>query len=448
MDSKILRYGVFLLVSLASFLIASFLFLPEGQAQESSTTTIRAFQDTWINSGSSNNWGTWNDMQLGAAGYLGNMQMMLQFDLDDLPDQIAISSATLQAYYDMCGGECTDMDTSIHRLTKEWDESTANWPQMGDASDARVYSTQVIGDRDEDDRWVEWDVTDLVREWYSGTYPNYGLAVHGQRDRLITTDTLQRKRKGEGWQARLVIDWEYSANPTSTPTSSPTSLPPTPHAEPWAFQDTWINSGSSNNWGSWSDMQLGAVGYLGNMRMLLQFDLDEMPHQASLSSATLQAYYDMCGGECTDMDTSIHRLTKEWDESTANWPKMEDASDARVYSTQVIGDRDEDDRWVEWDVTDLVREWYSGTYPNYGLAVHGQEGPPDNYRYFTTKEKGEGWQARLVMVWETPTPTATVTLTATNTPTITPTHTVTLTPTFTPTPLSLYLPLINDRSIS
>lgn len=223
-----------------------------------------------------------------------------------------------------------------------------------------------------------------------------------------------------------------------------------------AIQDTWINSGSSNNWGTQDSMNVGASNFLGVERSLVQFDMSSIPASAVIEGATLRLFYNLCNVNCPAMDSSVHRLTQSWSEATANWPSMGNASAPMVYATYSFpAGYGGVNNWVEWNVTDLVREWHSGGVPNYGLAVHGPEGPPETYKYFRTKEFGAGWAPQLVIVWDYPTPTPTNTPTSTITPTITPTPTATATPTATPTPTitptptatpimrtSPYLPLI------
>ena len=202
-------------------------------------------------------------------------------------------------------------------------------------------------------------------------------------------------------------------------------------------QDTYINSGSAPTFGD--DTMVVGSSYgsswpAGDMRALVQFSLGDIPGQAIVESATLQVWYRLCScsSACADMDASIHRLTQSWDEDTATWRNMGESSDARRYDTRTIGGWHENNSWVEWDVTELVKEWHSGTFPNQGLAIHGQEGPPENYKVFSTKEEGTWWQPRLVVELYQPAPTPTSTPTLTQTPTITPTRTDT--PTSTPTP--------------
>ncbi len=226
-----------------------------------------------------------------------------------------------------------------------------------------------------------------------------------------------------------------------------------------ATQDADIHSGASTfNDGADSYMRVGSDSYFGNERALLKFDLSEIPAGSRIEWATLSLYYAMPGatGSEEDMNLSVHRLTKDWQEMAVTWANMGSSSDAQVYAEiNLPGGYGATDKWYEWDVTALVQEWVSGARPNYGLAVHGKEGPPPAYRYFTTKEMGQGYEAKLEVSWEPPTPTPTCTLTPsrtltptrTLTPSLTPTTTATptasLTPTATNTPSGwLYLPLI------
>ena len=210
-----------------------------------------------------------------------------------------------------------------------------------------------------------------------------------------------------------------------------------------ATQDTFINSSLAPTFGD-DTMVVGYNSVAGDMRALVQFSLGDIPEQAIVESTTLQVWYRLCSfsSACADMDASIHRLTQSWDEDTATWRNMGEASGARRYDVQTIGGYFDTDTWVEWDVTELVKEWRSGTFPNQGLAIHGQEGPPENYKVFSTKEEGTWRQPRLVVELYQPAPTPTGTPTLTQTPTITPTRTdtptstatATNTPTGTPTP--------------
>ena len=72
---------------------------------------------------------------------------------------------------------------SIHRITSDWDENTANWDNMNDKYSERIEtiydacrSSYSDGDIEFDSVLTNGDITDLVRKWYVDT-PNYGIMI-------------------------------------------------------------------------------------------------------------------------------------------------------------------------------------------------------------------------------------------------------------------------------
>jgi len=196
-------------------------------------------------------------------------------------------------------------------------------------------------------------------------------------------------------------------------------------------QDTNIVSGSSSPAGSDDYVAVGYDGQFGVVRGLLQFDLSTIPVGAQIEFAELDMYYAWPGlsGVDQQMTLSIRRLTRAWDEGSAVWSNMGDASAAAVYSSIVLpGGSGAAEQWYSWDITSLVQDWVSGAAPNYGLAVHGSEGAPVAVRSFASKEMSGGLGSRLVVQWTavspTPSPTSTATPTETGTPTASPTSVI------------------------
>ena len=196
--------------------------------------------------------------------------------------------------------------------------------------------------------------------------------------------------------------------------------------------DTTISSMYPPNVVPWGRKEYMFVGYAspgyGKLYSLVRFDLQDIPSEAVIESARLQAYY--LGenlGESPQMDATIHRLTRFWDEESAAWSRMGNSWDSHVYDTQVLTRT----AWIEWDATDLVRAWHTNVHPNYGFLIRGQERLSTHFKLFGTKEGDTENAARLLVEWAMPTPTATRTLTATPTPT----------PTCTPSAF-LWLPLV------
>ncbi|MBM3134093.1 MAG: DNRLRE domain-containing protein [Chloroflexi bacterium] len=220
-----------------------------------------------------------------------------------------------------------------------------------------------------------------------------------------------------------------------------------------AVADTEVGQeGPDSNFGTSTTMRVGACLHCyipACWRILLRFDLADLPPGAIINSATLRLYQESSWG-LGSVDLSIRRVIAAWEELSATWnnrPLITNASFASTTSGTGTG-------WLTWDVTSLVQLWQDGSYPNYGFGLKG----PEEYgvlwgRTFTSREGSASQRPQLVVNFSTGTPTATRTAspagtptptrtpTATPTPTRTPTSTRTPTPTSTPTPTATPTPM-------
>lgn len=110
-------------------------------------------------------------------------RLIIQFDLSALPSDIWITSAILRLYI----VETTDANVSgiftPYRVTEPWNELTVTWNNQP-PFDPSVFGgqTAILGPG-----WYEWDITSLVRAWYMGIYPNYGMLL--KTDETIPFET-------------------------------------------------------------------------------------------------------------------------------------------------------------------------------------------------------------------------------------------------------------------
>jgi len=96
--------------------------LKNGEQGYSGTT------DTWINA-----WENYVDTNYGDQPSLSlrpnnDHKTFLRFDLQDLPDDIVITAATLKLYDN---GSGPDMTVNLHRMLRSWDQTTATYNQAG-----------------------------------------------------------------------------------------------------------------------------------------------------------------------------------------------------------------------------------------------------------------------------------------------------------------------------
>ena len=213
-------------------------------AGANSSTTFTAAQDTWIYSRPTTTFGD-STMLVGTSTAVGTLRALVQFDLAAIPSDAIIDSATLDIWYYACSRSsgCADMPITLHRLTRGWDEETAKWAEMGTASDAKAYATQVLRGLANTGRWVAWEATTLAREWHSGAHANHGLALHGDEASEENYKVFSTKEMSAERAPRLSVQWHLpvatatstptaTRTPTSTPTAPVTTVPPTPSDTP------------------------------------------------------------------------------------------------------------------------------------------------------------------------------------------------------------------------
>jgi hypothetical protein len=118
------------------------------------------------------------------------------------------------------------------------------------------------------------------------------------------------------------------------------------------------------------------------VRGLVRFNLTGIRPGATINSATLRLYlvgsYDYAGHSIA---ISPYRVSSPWAEDMVNWndrPSIGESYPATWITHGAWG-------WYEFDVTNLVRGWVNGTYPNYGLFVRGPESSA-GWRAFATDE--------------------------------------------------------------
>jgi RHS repeat-associated protein len=148
----------------------------------------------------------------------------------------------------------------------------------------------------------------------------------------------------------------------------------------------------------------GAAGetYIGSAsdavyRDLFQFDLHQVPTNASIVSAQLNLYHwnrAYSSGTSASMSLHAYPVTGSWNEGTgtdspptctedgatwyettggANWAAQGGDYDASTSSSQVTMTANESAQWSIFDISTIVGRWVSGQKPNLGLLVRSDD---------------------------------------------------------------------------
>lgn len=119
----------------------------------------------------------------------------------------------------------------------------------------------------------------------------------------------------------------------------------------------------------------------GRARVLIEFNMGEIPLGATINSATLRIYQDGWYDYADSVRTiSADCVTSAWHEAVATWNYA-----PTIGTTVGSVDVGMSEGWYVTDVTALVQEWYTGTTPNYGLLLRGYENSENLYRAFVPR---------------------------------------------------------------
>jgi len=154
-----------------------------------------------------------------------------------------------------------------------------------------------------------------------------------------------------------------------------------------ALADTLITRGyPTANCGDALEMRVGYDTYLDpdgeTLYSLVRFNLVDISPEATVHTATLRLFlsgsYDYPGHS---VPITPHRISSPWGVDTVTWNSRPSYAEAYAPTWVTHGSG----VWYSFDVTDLVRHWTMGTYPNYGLILLGPE-VFDGWRTFAASE--------------------------------------------------------------
>ena len=200
--------------------------------------------------------------------------------------------------------------------------------------------------------------------------------------------------------------------PTTTPTRTPTRMPtptqtptPTPASVPgklYAIADATVLEGYPGlDSGSTEDMWVGYDHcYRAKItRSLVKFDLSGIPAGTSISQATLYLHLiGSCDSGERRHEVTVYRAKANWSESSVNWNNKPGYAEA--YGSASIPSRTWG--WYSFDVSNLVRGWVNGSFPNYGLILRGPESSGNDsamLQFYTRDKSGRTYDPYLSITY-------------------------------------------------
>ena len=187
----------------------------------------------------------------------------------------------------------------------------------------------------------------------------------------------QDNEKPEADPGVVVLDRRVEGNRVTTVVEIP------------ATKATFISSGLPNNNFGYST-QLG-IGYNSPtyqaMRILAKYNLDAIPANATINSASFQIYqYQSIPSNDGLMGIQVQYAKQSWDQASATWNNANFIGENPPLG---VGNFDNTPGWKYGTATNVVRQWYSGAKPNYGVLLIADESPsPNRSRWFYSNYQG------------------------------------------------------------
>jgi len=156
----------------------------------------------------------------------------------------------------------------------------------------------------------------------------------------------------------------------------------------YVSEDSYLSSGFPNsNFGSSVDLNLGwQNGGQNAMRMIIKFDVGQIPHNAIIRSARLHIYqYVIIPNNDGNMDFKAQFMRQNWSEGGVTWNNANYLGGDQL----PFGSIPPQFGYISGDASQMIKSWVSGAHPNYGLLVTGDETPSRNRsRLFNSRETG------------------------------------------------------------
>ncbi|WP_052948028.1 DNRLRE domain-containing protein [Aneurinibacillus tyrosinisolvens] len=186
--------------------------------------------------------------------------------------------------------------------------------------------------------------------------------------------SLTLREAGGKTYVDVATDPAFLQNPA---TKYPVTIDPPINS--WNVQrDMFVASSfPTSSYASQTYMETGYDSTLGATRSLVQFYLPALPSDSKISSATFQAYQTKA--DTANASVDLYRVTSPWT-SAATWntqPTIPAAAESSVTSNT-------SNAYWQWNITQLVTDWYNGDQANYGLMLKQQNETTSPYKSFNT----------------------------------------------------------------
>ena len=140
-------------------------------------------------------------------------------------------------------------------------------------------------------------------------------------------------------------------------------------------------------------MYVGKISGYGQTESYVKFDLPTLGVADKVINAIVGIYLIDCDN---GLQVDVKRLLQTWDNQTVKWNNRPTNNTSWQNSPIIdykVLEHGEEPGWVNFEITDLVRGWYSGEYANYGISLTTEK-TTDSKAYFLNSYFNENQQTK------------------------------------------------------
>ena len=330
----------------------------------------------------------------------------------DLPDGYALTSASLFLYQDNVPG--TNQSVYLYRMLTAWKETEASWYSNSlttvwgaagllsgtdylPASKVTAQTPAAVG-------LTVFNVTADMQDFIGGSAPNRGWFICLSNESAAVRFRAAHKDNIVSQRPYVVYEFEPAEVPGLVQTN-------------WITADTQLHSANPTNaYGADTAMHVGLLSG-SPVRSLIYVPVTGLSPNTTVRSARLRCYQDDVQSPTIDDIVGAYRLLVPWNELTATWQSNTVSSswsvpgtgsgDRQLTSTDTSYVSSTTAQYVDFDVTQDVQAFVSGSAANYGWVLINEAEGGTSVARFRTRHYGIAVQRpSLIIRYTKPTGTA------------------------------------------
>jgi len=184
------------------------------------------------------------------------------------------------------------------------------------------------------------------------------------------------------------LNWSLTYAPEVTLTLQPSAA---------IGKDTYVYiTDPDDNWADSERVSAGAGA--GNIaRAYLEFDLDLLPENAVITGASLGLVYWFTSNAAI-APIGAYNVEEAWGEDLLTWNNQPDFATTAEYAATVPAGVT--DGFIYWHISDLVKSWFDGTIPNYGVVLKDtDESTEEAWKRFYSSDWGTAHQRPELIIY-------------------------------------------------